>query len=123
MNCKRKNLTSNRSVMSYFSSQPGHKSLQCRSKDKKNPKKKSNRWCSHCRSKTHNTEVCRNKDTVKTVSDDGKDASFAFKVTVYNFNSIRDNSLLVDTGATSYILNEKSKFLNLMTSLNPRTIA
>ena len=45
------------------------------------------------------------------MSDDSKDASFAFKVTVDNFSSIRDNSLLVDTGATAHILNEKSKFL------------
>ena len=123
MNYKQKYLPPDGSVTCYSCGQPGYKSPQCRSKDKKNPKKKSNRWCSHCRSKTHNTEVCRNKDTVKTVNDDGKDASFAFKVTVYNFNSIRDNSLLVDAGATAYILNEKSKFLNLMTSLNPRTIA
>ena len=43
-----------------------------------------NRWCSHSRSKTRNTEVCRKKDTAKTVSDDSKDASFAFKVTVDN---------------------------------------
>ena len=44
---------------------------------------------------------------MKTVSDDkcNKDASFAFRVTGYNFNSVRENSLLVDTGATAHILN------------------
>ena len=62
-------------------------------------------------SKTHNTEVCCKKDTAKTVSDDSKDALFAFKVTVDNFNSIRVNSLLVDTVATAHIIDEKSKFL------------
>ena len=119
MNCKQKNLPPNGSVTSYSCGQPGHKSPQCRSKNKKNPKKESNRWCSHCRSKTHNTEVCRKKDTAKTVSDDSKDASFAFKVTLDNFNSIRDNSLLVDTGATAHILNEKSKFLKFDDNLKP----
>ena len=61
--------------------------------------------------KTHNTEVCCKKDTAKTASHDSKDALFAFKVTVDNFNSIRDNSLLVDTVVTAHIINEKSKFL------------
>ena len=119
MNCKQKNLPPNGSVTCYSCGQPGHKSPRCRSKDKKNPKKESNRWCSHCRSKTLNTEVCRKKDMAKTVSDDSKDASFAFKVTVDNFNSIRDNSLLVDTGATAHILNEKSKFLKFDDKFKP----
>ena len=51
---------------------------------------------------------------MKTVSDDKcdkKDASFIFKVTVDSFDSVRENSLLVDTGATAHILNDKSKFL------------
>ena len=119
MNCKLENLPPNGSVMSYSCGQPGHKSPQCQSNDKKNPKKESNRWCSHCRSKTHNTEVCHKKDTAKTVSDDSKDASFTFKVTVDNFNSIRDNSLLVDTGATPHLLNEKSASLKFDDKFKP----
>ena len=119
MNCKKKNSPPKASVTCYSCGQLGHKSPECRSKDKKNPKKENNRWCSHCRSKTHNTEVCRKKDTAKTVSDDNKDASFAFKVTVDNFNTIRDNSLLVDTGATAHILNDKAKFLNFDDKFNP----
>ena len=79
-------------------------------KNTKNTKKENNRWCSHCRSKTHNKEVCRKKDTAKNVGDDNKDYSLAFKLTVDNFNSIRDNSLLLDTGATATILNDKSTF-------------
>ena len=53
------------------------------------------------------------------MSDDSKDASFAFKVTVEHFNSIRDNSLLVDTGATAHILNEKSTFLKFDDKFRP----
>ena len=119
MNCKRKNSTPKATVTCSSCGQLGHKSPECRSKDKKNPKKENNRWCSHCRSKTHNTEVCCKKDTAKTVSDDNKDGSFAFKVTVGNFNTIRDNSLLVDTGATAHILNDKAKFLNFDDKFNP----
>ena len=117
MNCKQKSPTSNGSITCYSCGQPGHKSSECRSKDKK--KKGNNRWCSHCKSKTHNTDVCRKKDTAKTVSDDRKDASFAFKVTVNNVNSARENSLLVDTGATAHILNDKSKFLKFDDEFKP----
>ena len=65
-----------------------------------------------CRRRTTQTYAIRK--SVNTVSDskcDEKDASFAFKVTGDNFNSSRENSLLVDTGATAHILNDKSKFL------------
>ena len=101
----------NGSVRCYSCSQPGHKSPECRSKDKK--KKKGNRWCSHCKLKTHNTDVCHKKDSVK------RDASFAFKVTVDNFDSIRENSLLVDTGATAHILIDQSKFLKFDEDFKP----
>ena len=67
-----------------------------------------------------NKEVCRKKDTAKTVGDDNKDYSLAFKLTVDNFNSIRDNSLLLDTGATATILNDKSTFLNFDGNFNPK---
>ena len=53
------------------------------------------------------------------MSYDKRDASFAFKVTVDNFNSIRGNSLLVDTGATAHILSDKSKFLKFDDKFKP----
>ena len=40
-------------------------------------------------------------------------------MTVDNFNSIRDNSLLVDTGATAHILNEKSTFFKFHDKFKP----
>ena len=113
MNCKSKSPAADGSITCYSCSQPGHKSSECRSKDKK--KKKGKRWCSHCKSKTHNT------DSAKTMSDDKsdeRDASFAFKVTD-NFDSVRENSLLVDTGATAHILNDKSKFLKFDEDFKP----
>jgi len=119
MNCNQNTPPANRSIICYSCGQPGHKSPACRSKDKK---KKGHRWCSHCKSKTHDKDVCRKKDSVDTVSDsqcDEKDASFALKLTVDNFNSTRENSLLVDTGATAHILNDKSKFLKFDDEFKP----
>lgn len=40
---------------------------------------------------------------------DEKGTSFAFKLTVDDVNSTRENALLVDTGAEAHILNDKSK--------------
>ena len=48
-----------------------------------------------------------------------RDTSFAFKVTVDNLDSVRENSLLVDTGATAHILNDKSKFLKFDEAFKP----
>ena len=48
-----------------------------------------------------------------------RDASLAFKVTVHNFDSVRENSLLVDTGATAHFLNDKSKFLKFDRDFKP----
>ena len=107
LNCKLKSPVANGSTTCYSCGQPGHKSSECRSKDKK--KKKGNRWCSHCKSKTHNTDACRKKDSAKT----------AFRVTVDNFDSVRENSLIVDTGATAHILNDKSKFLKFDEDFKP----
>ena len=56
---------------------------------------------------------------MKTVSDDKKDTSFAFKVTVDNFNSAIENSFLVDIGATANILNGKSNFLKFEDEFKP----
>ena len=50
---------------------------------------------------------------------DKRDASFAFKLTVDNFDSVRENSLLVDTGATAHILNDKSKILKFEENFKP----
>ena len=94
LKCILKSPVANGSITCYSCGQPGHKSSECRSKAKK--KKKGNRWCNHCKSKTHNTDPCRKKVSGKTVGDDKsvkRDASFAFRVTVDNFDSVRKKNL------------------------------
>ena len=100
----------------------GHKSVECRSKTLE-------KWCRNCRSKTHETKNCRKKkDTAKkqrihwerTPNDDEHTSAFAFKDT--NKKSGIDNSnssLLLDTGATSHIINDKSKFVDFNQEFNP----
>ena len=103
----------------------GHKSLECLSKIEK--------WCSNCRNKSHETKSCRKKkDAAKTAAEkttpremkqhENKEHTFAFVSSDTKSNSgiySKDNlSLLVDTGATSHIINDKSKFVNFDKDFN-----
>ena len=97
----------------------GHKSVECRAKT-------SEKWCSNCRHKTPKTKNCWKKDTAEKATgeampnDDEHTFAIVFKDT--NEKSGIDNSnssLLVDTGATSHIINDKSKFLDFDQEFNP----
>ena len=95
---------------------PGHKADQCT---------RSKKWCHNCKSKTHNTKECRKKnretpEAVKTVQQ-GEDA-FVFKVSDEppsdpDIDHVKA-SLLVDCGATTHIVNDKSKFINFDKNFN-----
>lgn len=96
----------------------GHKSSDCLTKSEK--------WCSNCKSKTHNTKDCRSKkdgkDAAKTANEpkkeDNNGHSFTFTLKDSNDRRNMDNeNLLVDTGATSHIINDSSKFINLTKTL------
>ena len=99
----------------------GHKADQCRIKKNKSGFK-NKRWCDHCKSHTHDTSFCRHikKNAVKSVSEtnseqtDDNDHSFAMKVGTIS-NSVNQypfehNNLLVDSGSSTHIVTEKSKF-------------
>ena len=103
----------------------GHKSSECLSKIEK--------WCSNCRNKSHETKNCRKKkDAAKTAAEkttpremkehENKEHTFAFVSSDTKSNSginSKDNlKLLVDTGATSHIINDKSKFVNFDKDFN-----
>ena len=98
----------------------GHKSSECWIKSAK--------WCNKCRNKTHNTKDCRTakKDTAKQAitereKQDSDEHSFVFTLKNGQGSSTEDSNLLVDTGATSHIINDSSKFVSFDNSFDPNT--
>ena len=97
----------------------GHKSSDCWTKTAK--------WCNKCKTKTHNTKDCRGrKDGVKMAAETGEDEEEAKKIHSFAFtlkesipNGGKTPTLLVDTGATSHIINDKSKFVSFDQKFDP----
>ena len=103
----------------------GHKSSECLSRTEK--------WCSNCRNKSHDTRNCRKKkDVAKKAAErtaprdmnqhEDQEHTFAFVSSDAKNNSgifNKDNlNLLVDTGAISHIINDKSKFVDFDKDFN-----
>ena len=92
----------------YICSKSGHKSFQCPNRSKK--------WCNYCKSNTHHTNQCRrkSKNTAKAVQDEEKSDpnSIIFNISEPEdqVSGVINSKYLVDCGATSHILNDKSKF-------------
>lgn len=99
----------------------GHKAYECR-----------NRWCEICKNRTHDTNYCRSKkkNTVKTVSDRPRDDyenvgqnkdndTFAFKVSTHPAHPFKKDTLLVDSGATTHIVTDRSKFIEFDGNFKP----
>ncbi|KAF2344883.1 Reverse transcriptase RNA-dependent DNA polymerase [Trinorchestia longiramus] len=105
-------------IICYLCGKSGHKKVEC-----KNYSAKKNRWCSSCKSASHDTKFCRKKDTVKAMATDSKDVkgSFCFRVTTDSESaSVVDSAnLLVDCGATVHIICDKSKFVSLDKNFDP----
>ena len=108
----------------------GHKKSECWSKTKAGGK--SGKWCNHCKTKSHETKECRansNKNESAKKAEDQKEKSsekndehaFAFRVSDSSGKSINSN-LLVDSGATSHIINDKSKFVTFDSNSNSHVI-
>ena len=98
----------------------GHKISECWMKSEK--------WCTKCRNKTHNTRDCRaaKKDAAKSITEQPKnqdldEKSFAFTLKDGQGRSTKDSKLLVDTGATSHIINDSSKFVSFDNNFNPNS--
>ena len=93
----------------------GHKAYEC---------KQNKRWCIICKSKSHDTKVCRKKgDTVSNFSQEEEPkANYYFKVEVEpNVDiSCKDNvNLLVDCGATTHIVTDLAQFICYDKDFNP----
>ena len=82
---------------------------------------KKRKWCDIYKSTTHDTKQCRKKDTAKLAAESISHEStspdaYAFKVS--ECQSIRQDSLLVDCGATAHIITEKAKFTHFDQDFN-----
>jgi len=109
------NMNDVKSVQCYKCRKYGHKSYECKSRQAQNQAQVSRKkkWCDTCKSTTHDTKQCRKKDTAKlaaesTLHESTSSDAYAFKVS--ECQSIRQDSLLVDCGATAHIITEKARF-------------
>ena len=94
----------------------GHKSIDCY----KN--KKERKWCSHCKSKTHTDKTCRKIDQAKKSNLlQPESHTYAFKIgdDDYYLPVDKNNSFLVDCGATTHIVNVDQDFIYVDESFKP----
>ena len=96
-------------IVCYRCGLSGHKARTCQRK----------LWCSHCKSNTHRDAACRRKqrreDDARKASDETTGGEYAFRVNdvdnkVQPGRSITERGLMVDTGATSHIVTDVTKF-------------
>ncbi|KAJ8044729.1 Copia protein [Holothuria leucospilota] len=108
----------------------GHYARNCnvRIKPDSNSSSIGNRWCSTCRSSTHNDSNCRRKnkarkDKISQVADNpDEESTFSFKASESRdipVNVDPRSVLLVDCGATSHIVTDESKFESFDESFRP----
>ena len=106
----------------------GHKSSECYSN------KVVDKWCQRCQNKTHNTKDCRARkaDTAKTASEfqsqrekehlktNTVEHYFTFAIKDQKGVGKKQTSLLLDSGATSHIITEESKFVKFDSNFNAK---
>ena len=103
----------------------GHKSVDCFSN------KVIDKWCQRCRNNSHNTKDCRkrNYDSARValqrkeqrLNNDSSNHSFIFTIKDEESRGEITPNLLSDTGATSHIINDKSKFVDFDSKFDPST--
>ncbi|RUS73520.1 hypothetical protein EGW08_018705 [Elysia chlorotica] len=85
--------------------------------------RKKTAWCSHCKSNTHNTRECRKLNSAKSVQnfqppDDNN--HYSFKVDGDSTHTTEDaDTFLVDSGASVHIVKDKDKFIRFQADFNP----
>lgn len=118
----------------------GHRKSECWAKSGKTSK-----WCVNCNNKSHDTRDCRRKVDKKEhakkaevhkqepeIQEDDENIEHSFAFTLNdktceqlgksnNLDLACSSSLLVDTGATSHIINNKSKFVSFDKDFDPNS--
>ena len=111
-------------IVCYGCRKTGHKKSDCPNAPKGRSQK---RWCTNCRKNNHDTAYCRKQSSSKGVASEqssfkgvvndssfsfNDDDAYIFKVSVHEneLQSIESPKLLVDCGATTHILHDRSNF-------------
>ncbi|XP_070404387.1 uncharacterized protein [Nothobranchius furzeri] len=104
----------------------GHRAKACRRKT----------WCGHCQSSTHCEATCRHRakqDGGNKVAEESgrghaaKEEDYAFRVEDADIggqqpaHNLKERGLLVDTGATSHIINDMTRFKSFDDTFSPET--
>ena len=109
-------------LVCYSCNKPGHKANECVFS------KKKKKYCSICKNHSHDTRVCRKKDSINSVDNSGNNhgsdqnkprpnSSFVFNVglDVDILDTVHEvKGMLVDCGATTHIVTDNLNFLILM---------
>ena len=109
----------------------GHKSFECPNNRCQQRNIEETRWCGFCESSKHDAKECRNKEMkyerANCVNDDnsvdGEEHSFQFSIK--EAQQEKDsldlhNLLLVDSGSTTHVINDKEKFIWFDRNFEPR---
>ena len=118
MKTKSKSASVSTKITCYSCGVPGHKSNECRNKQK-------GKWCKLCKNSSHTDKTCRkqgnfnhynNNEKVKPIKDEevSEFHTFSFKIGEVNLSkNDKLYSFLVDSGCTSHIVVDDSSFINI----------